>query len=261
MNILLTGHTGFIGSHLWEIIESKNDTTEIFGISTDECFNASSLVGNRSFDRVYHLAASLNKNLSPFENSQLTMNILDMYTKWEGKSFIHTSTVSVGLKNSSFYFLSKKLAEEMCSFYVQKYDINVCSIRLPSVYGPRMKSETVIDKFIRAALEGKDITLYGRGERKQFFGYVKDVAAILELAGRESLRGVFLYPCSSISMKLLAETIIDILDSKSIIKYIDIQEDELKVFRTPILPFKQPYGLKEGIKDYAEWIKEESNRR
>jgi len=90
--------------------------------------------------------------------------------------------------------------------------------------------------------------------------YIKDVVAILELAGRESLRGVFSYPCNNISMKLLAEIIIEILDSKSTIKYIDKNEDVLEAFYHNFLPFKQPYGLEEGIKDYAKWIKEEDNK-
>jgi len=263
MNVLITGHTGFIGSYLWKAVENKNYATKISGFSTNECFEALDLIGDQGFDSVYHLAASLNEDLtehSLFRNPLLTMRLLNMYKEWYGKSFIHTSTVSIELKIPTFYSLSKKIVEDICSFYVHKYDINVCSIRLPSVYGPGMKSKTVIDKFIRAALKDEDIILYNKGEREQFFGYVKDVAAVLELAGRENLRGVFSYPCNSISMKLLAETIIEILNSNSTIKYIDGNEDVLEAFYHNFLSFKQPYGLEAGIKDYAKWIKEENNK-
>ena len=38
MNVLITGHTGFIGSYLWKTIENKNYITKIFGISTNKWF-------------------------------------------------------------------------------------------------------------------------------------------------------------------------------------------------------------------------------
>jgi len=258
MNVLITGHTGFIGSCLWKTIENKNYITKIFGISTNKWFETLDLIGSQKFDIIYHLAASMSEDL--FINPQLTMNILDMYKKWESKSFIHTSSISIDLKVPSFYSLSKKISEDLCSFYVNKYNINACSIRIPSVYGPEMKSKTIIDKFIRASLKDEDIVLYGRGERKQWFGYVKDVATILELAGKQSLRGVFLYPCHHITMKKLAEIIIEILSSKSKIKYVDKNDIIYNKSNYELLPFKEQYGLEGGIKDYARWIEKENNK-
>lgn len=263
MNVLMTGHTGFIGAYLWKAVKDKNYVKNIFGLSSKECFESLDLISSKKFDIVYHLAASLSEcasNNSLFVNSQLTMNILDLYKEWEGKSFIHTSTSSIELKIPTFYSLSKKISEDLCSFFTHKYNINVCSIRLPSVYGPGMKSQTVIDKFIRAALKDEDIILYNRGERKQSFGYVKDVAAILELAGRQSLRGVFSYPCRRISMKELAGIIIELLNSRSIIKYVDRDEIIYNDIHYKTLFFKQQYGLEEGIKDYAKYIEKKNNK-
>lgn len=262
MNVLITGYTGFIGSYLWKAVKNKDYVTEVFGLSTDECFETFDL-NNQRFDTIYHLAAYsivAKGNKTLFKNPKLTTDILDVYKEYEGKSFVHTSTNSIVMECPNFYSLSKKMAEEICLFYVRKYNINVCSIRVPSVYGPGMKSKTVIDKFIRAALKDEDITLYDRGERKQSFGYVKDVAAILELTGRESFRGVFSYPVQRISMKVLAETVIEVLNSKSVTKYVDNNELIYNTSNHKALPFKQQYGLEGGIKDYAKWIKEERDR-
>jgi nucleoside-diphosphate-sugar epimerase len=81
-----------------------------------------------------------------------------------------------------------KLAAEMYhSLYHQVYGMRTVSLRLTNTYGPRM--DLASDKkgfagiFIRKALRGEKISIYGSGEQRRDFNHVDDVLQALLLAG------------------------------------------------------------------------------
>jgi nucleoside-diphosphate-sugar epimerase len=88
----------------------------------------------------------------------------------------------------------KLAAERYYTIYHDVYGIETVSLRLTNTYGPRM--EIANDKkgfagvFIRKALQGQKIQIYGSGEQKRDFNYVDDVVEALLLAGAsESVNG------------------------------------------------------------------------
>jgi nucleoside-diphosphate-sugar epimerase len=85
-------------------------------------------------------------------------------------------------------------AERYYTIYHDVYGIETVSLRLTNTYGPRM--EIANDKkgfagiFIRKALQGQKIQIYGSGEQRRDFNYVDDVVEALLLAGAsESVNG------------------------------------------------------------------------
>jgi nucleoside-diphosphate-sugar epimerase len=80
-----------------------------------------------------------------------------------------------------------KHAGEMYHFlYARLFGLRACSLRLTNTYGPRHTMRTarqgVFAWFIRQALDGETIRIYGGGEQLRDFNHVNDVAAALLLA-------------------------------------------------------------------------------
>jgi nucleoside-diphosphate-sugar epimerase len=80
-----------------------------------------------------------------------------------------------------------KTAGEMYHFlYARSYGLKVSSLRLTNTYGPRHTMKTarqgVFAWFVRQALDGEEIRLYGGGEQVRDFNHVEDVVDALLLA-------------------------------------------------------------------------------
>jgi len=78
-------------------------------------------------------------------------------------------------------------AEMYYSLYNKVYGMNTVSLRLTNTYGPRMdlcsNSKGFVGIFVRSALEGRKIRIFGDGRQKRDFNYVDDVVRALLLAG------------------------------------------------------------------------------
>jgi nucleoside-diphosphate-sugar epimerase len=85
--------------------------------------------------------------------------------------------------------INKLAAERYYSLYHDVYGMKTVSLRLTNTYGPRMdlKSENkgFVGNFVRKALAGEKILIYGDGRQRRDFNYVDDVVQALLLAGSE----------------------------------------------------------------------------
>jgi dTDP-glucose 4,6-dehydratase len=79
------------------------------------------------------------------------------------------------LNPRSPYAASKAAADLLCQAYVTTYGTNVTVVRGTNAYGPR-QIERVIPTYTIAALEGRPIPVYGRGEQRREFLHVRDWA-------------------------------------------------------------------------------------
>ncbi len=84
--------------------------------------------------------------------------------------------------------INKLAAEMYFSLYARIYGIRCVSLRLTNTYGPRMDL-TNLDKgfvgvFIKQALQGEPIAVFGSGAQRRDFNYVSDVVDALLLAGQ-----------------------------------------------------------------------------
>jgi UDP-glucose 4-epimerase len=89
------------------------------------------------------------------------------------------------LQPVSPYGVTKLSAEQLCYLYFVNHGVPATSVRYFTVYGPRQRPDMAFHRFLRAALEGQPIALYGDGEQTRDFTYVSDaVAATIAAADR-----------------------------------------------------------------------------
>ena len=83
--------------------------------------------------------------------------------------------------------INKLAAERYYSLYSEIHGLPTVSLRLTNTYGPRMEitndKKGFIGVFIRRALTGEKIQIFGTGEQRRDFNYVSDVVDALLLAG------------------------------------------------------------------------------
>ncbi len=92
----------------------------------------------------------------------------------------------------SCYDEGKRFGEAIAMEYHRLFDLDLRILRFFNCFGPRMQSEDgrVVPNFVRQALEGKPLTVYGDGLQTRSFCYVTDeVQGIFEAASRDGLSG------------------------------------------------------------------------
>ena len=90
------------------------------------------------------------------------------------------------------YGVTKLAAEQLCYLYHANFGVPTVSLRYFTVYGPRQRPDMAFHRFLKAAVAGSPITLYGDGEQTRDFTFVGDaVAATIAAADRGRLGGVY----------------------------------------------------------------------
>jgi dTDP-glucose 4,6-dehydratase len=89
------------------------------------------------------------------------------------------------LRPNSPYAASKAAGDLLCRAYFATYDLPVTIVRGSNAYGPRQHPEKAIPTFVLAAIEGKDLPVYGDGTNRREWLFVRDfVRAILTVMDR-----------------------------------------------------------------------------
>ncbi len=168
----------------------------------------------------------------------------------------------------SMYDEAKRFAEAAVSSYNRIYNIDSRIVRLFNTYGPKMKINDgrVVTNFIVQALNGEDITIYGKGNQTRSFCYVSDtVAGIIKAMDSESNEVFNIGNPNEITILQLAETIIQLTESNSGVKYQELPDDD-PTQRKPdigkainILDWKPDIGLEEGLNKTIGWVKANLN--
>jgi len=171
--ILITGSSGFIGSHLRKALPNSDGLSRTPSETTNIVGSILSLpVSVNDYDIIYHLAALVGTEAS-IKNPIATYNInvcgtLNLVRSFKGL-FIFVSTVGVYDPLRNPYFLSKYVCEEILRVAQCKHII----FRLANLYGKGSKS--VVQKWLEADL----IQIYGDGKQVRDFTYIDDVIQIL----------------------------------------------------------------------------------
>lgn len=87
------------------------------------------------------------------------------------------------------YGVTKLAAEQLCYLYQVNHGVPAASMRYFTVYGPRQRPDMAFNRFIRAALQGTPIALYGDGEQTRDFTFVTDAVAATIAAGECGVPG------------------------------------------------------------------------
>ncbi|MFH1156468.1 MAG: UDP-glucuronic acid decarboxylase family protein [Pseudomonadota bacterium] len=159
----------------------------------------------------------------------------------------------------SCYDVGKRCAETLCFDYYRQHRTRIKVIRIFNTYGPRMhvNDGRVVSNFIIQALRGEPITLYGDGMQTRSFGYVDDLLDAMEtmMATDDTVTGpINIGNPQEITVRQLAETIIDMTGSSSPIVYKPLPVDDphrrcpdITLART-VLGWKPTTRLTDGLK-------------
>lgn len=87
----------------------------------------------------------------------------------------------------SLYGIHKLLAEKYHRYFSDTFDIHALSVRIPNPYGPRQQMKhskySIVGWFVRQAMEGNEIQIFGDGEQERDYLYIDDIVdAFLHLA-------------------------------------------------------------------------------
>jgi UDP-glucose 4-epimerase len=127
------------------------------------------------------------------------------------------------------YACSKAIDEFLALAYWREKKLPTTVVRLFNTVGPRQTGRygMVIPTFVKQALAGRPITVYGNGKQTRCFGYVGDVVgALIKLMDHaDSVGQVFNIGSSEeISIVKLAEKVKELTDSKSEIVFVPYDE-------------------------------------
>jgi len=275
LKVLITGGSGFIGSHLSDTYLSRGD--EVFVIddlSTGSIENIAHLKANPRFhytidtvqntpllaeladgcDVIVHLAAAVGVKLiveSPVRtietNVRGTEVVLAVANKKKKRVLVASTSEVYGLsadvpfredgnlvmgattKGRWSYACSKAIDEFLALAYWREKQLPTTVVRLFNTVGPRQTGQygMVIPTFVKQALAGRPITVYGSGEQTRCFAYVGDVVkALAALTDRDEAIGEVYNIGSSeeVSINTLAERIRTLTGSHSEIVHVPYSE-------------------------------------
>jgi nucleoside-diphosphate-sugar epimerase len=87
----------------------------------------------------------------------------------------------------SIYGIHKLAGEKYYRFYQEAYGLDTVSVRIANPYGPRQQMKHskygIVNWFIRLALEGKPLTIYGAGLQGRDYIFVEDLAEAMLTLG------------------------------------------------------------------------------
>jgi nucleoside-diphosphate-sugar epimerase len=153
---------------------------------------------------IYHLAAQAGVRKSwgqdfltyTTHNVDATQRLLEAVKTRPLTRFVYASSSSVygddvqipmredaRVQPLSPYGVTKLAAEHLCLLYTANYGVPTVSLRFFTVYGPKQRPDMGFHRFMRAALTGAPITLYGDGEQTRDFTFIDDIVSALMAAG------------------------------------------------------------------------------
>ncbi|HRO99471.1 MAG TPA: NAD-dependent epimerase/dehydratase family protein [Flavobacteriales bacterium] len=134
------------------------------------------------------------------------------------------------------YAIVKNIGEAFLRSYHKEFGLEYTVFRFFNTYGPKQSRDFVVSKFIRAALAGEDITLYGDGLQTRTFCYIDDNidACLRAFHGNEVLNDVVNIGSDvEITIRGLAELIIELTGSRSRIVHLPPLEEGDMTRRMP----------------------------
>ena len=184
MKIAVLGGSGFMGSHLCDLLSSEGHKVNIFDIKKSKYKkkNQKMFIGSildkkrlslaiRGCDFVYHFAALADMDFArtrALESAKIniigTINTLVVCKKYNVKRFIFASSIYANTEEGGFYGSSKQAAESYIERFYKTYGLNYTILRFGSLYGSRSGKNNGINIVINSGIKKKKL-IYGGSKR------------------------------------------------------------------------------------------------
>ncbi len=167
------------------------------------------------------------------------------------------------------YDEAKRYAEAMAMAYHRAHGVQVRIVRIFNTYGPRMRLNDgrAVPNFIRQALGGKSLTVYGDGRQTRSFCHVSDlVEGILRMSRSNFTGPVNIGNPAEYTVLQLAQRILAISRSKSRIIFKPLPVDDPKVRQPDIslarrrLHWQPRVPLDQGLRETIAWFRHDLKR-
>jgi len=295
VKIAVTGGSGFIGSHVVDKMVAAGHNVVVIDrvrphrpdttfVDVDVVDLASMLQAVEGCDHVFHLAAVSDVNHAlqqPVYTVQInvlaTANVLEAARRsavgrvhLASTVWVYAGALAEGAltEDAPFYlpgaghiYTSTKMAGEMIVHnYSELYGQPFTILRYGIPFGPRMRDELVIPRFVRTALAGEPITIYGNGSQFRNYVYVEDMAdAHVAALSHKAENEVFnLEGTEPVSIVQLAEALQEIIGDVTVRfeparagDYLGRTVSAEKAER--ILGWRATTPFAEGLRRYVDW--------
>ncbi|MGH9494247.1 MAG: UDP-glucuronic acid decarboxylase family protein [Candidatus Sulfotelmatobacter sp.] len=210
-----------------------------------------------------------------------TFNALEIARKYSAKYFVSSTSECYGdplehpqketywgnvnpIGPRSVYDEAKRFTEAVTMAFRRYHKVDTRIVRIFNTYGPRMqlKDGRVVPNFMKQALRGEDLTVYGDGSQTRSFCYVSDeIDGFLRLAKSEEHLPVNIGNPNEFTILECAQLVLKITGSKSKIRYEPLPQDDPKQRRPDITKARQLLGwepkinLEEGLRLSLEYFR------
>lgn len=194
--VVVTGGSGFLGSHIADALTHQGFAVTIFDRAPSLYLqpNQEMVIGNildfeqvervvAGSDYVFHLAALADLNVAkakPLQTAQLniigSINLLEAARQANVKRFMFASTIYVYSRAGGFYRCSKQACESYIEEYQRQFGLPYTILRYGSLYGPRADESNGIYRLLKQAATSGKIQHKGSPEDTREYVHVEDAA-------------------------------------------------------------------------------------
>ncbi|MCW2926556.1 MAG: NAD-dependent epimerase/dehydratase [Thermoleophilia bacterium] len=165
------------------------------------------------------------------------------------------------------YGVTKLAAEHLVDTYRHEFAVPGTSLRYFTVYGPRQRPDMAFHKFVKSALAGEPIGVYGDGNQSRDFTFISDIVAA-NIAAMDALRagdagGTYnLGGGSTVTVREVVDLLSELLGSTVAADFGDTQPGDVRHTSADTsraqaaLGFEPKITLREGLGREVEWLRE-----
>ncbi|MFI9766625.1 UDP-glucuronic acid decarboxylase family protein [Streptomyces sp. NPDC052415] len=163
----------------------------------------------------------------------------------------------------SAYDEAKRFAEALTMAYRRSEGADTGIVRIFNTYGPRMRAHDgrVVSTFVRQALDGEPLTVFGDGDQTRSFTYVDDlVRGLVAMVDGDRPGPVNLGNPGERTVRELAELVLRITGSDSELRFLPLPVDDPVRRRPDITRAREQLGwqprvaLEEGLRHTVKWF-------